>query len=160
MPVTANIIPIHHIRSDKDTHFTGALVQYAAENENLAFPSGLVGCGECVIEAIIIQSDQNLDWYVYIFGSDGFDDTDLDADYFIEYVAFATTTGLQIAAANQYYYSSTNLNIPYKDRDWDDSATTAAELHIALVNRNATAKNAGATGEIVLDFIIRPVAFT
>ena len=152
--------PIHHVRSETDTHFNTEIVQYAADNENLAFPAGLVGCGECVIEAVVIQSIQNLDWYVYIFGTDGFDNTDLDLDYFIEYVAFATSTGLQVGATAQYYYSSTNLNIPYKDLDWDSSKETAAELHIALVNRNSTAKNAGDTGDVLLDIIIRPVAFS
>ena len=37
---------------------------------------------------------------------------------------------------------------------------TAAELHIALVNLSATAKNAGDTGDILIDFVVRPVAFS
>lgn len=160
--VTSDTIPIQHIRSDKDTHFTDGIAQNAVEHENIAFPGGLIGCGECVIEAIAIQSDQNLDWDVFFWGTDGNANTDLDLDTFIEYVNFATTVGKQIGATAQFYYATTSLNIPYKDNDWDDTPpiTAAAELHISLVNRSGTAKNSGATGEVVIDVSIRPIAFT
>ena len=160
MPVTYNVIPIQHIRSDKDTHFTGAILQNAAEDESLEFPNSMVGCSECVIEAIIIQSDENLDWTIQFWGTSGYDNTDLDLDFFIEYVAFATTAGLQIGATAQYYYSTTNLNIPYKDLDFDPTGTALANIHVSLINRNAAAKTAGSSGEFTVDFIVRPISFT
>jgi len=154
MSVTRHTIAIEKIRSDKDTHFSGALAQNAIELENLSFPAdwGTVGIQECVIEGITIQADQNLEWDVFIWATDGHSDTDLDLDKFIDFTNFATTDGKQIAGAGQYYYSSpSNLSIPYRDDD------KTSELHVGLVNKSATAKNAGATGEVVVEFHVRPV---
>jgi len=132
------------VRSLKGTHFTGSLAQHAMETENF---TGL-GIDDGVITSIIVQSDQNLAWDLYIWGTDGFDDTDLDADKLFGFVTFATTDGLRIAGANQYYYTKHDLYIPFIDLDHSE------ELHVGLVNRSATAKNAGATGEVVVEFVI------
>lgn len=131
------------IVSDKDTHFTGAIAQNANEKENL---TGLES-NEITIVSIGIQSDQPLNYRLWIFETDGFDDTDLDADSFMEFVDFdLVTNNVQLGAANQYYFAITELDIDYKDLDETN------ELHIALENLSATAKNAGATGEVKLQF--------
>ena len=146
---------IQYIKSDKDTHFSGALAQNAAEVEALNFPTDWVtlGISDIIIESVSIQSDQNLEWDVMLFSTDGTTDTDLDLDTFTDFFNFATTSGKQIGAANQFYYSSpsNNLQIPYKNTQ------NRSKLHVALVNRSATGKNAGATGEFTVEFAVRPV---
>lgn len=148
-------LSIEYLRSDKDTHFTGALAQNAIEVESINFPSiwRTAGVNECIIEGLSIQSDQNLEWDVYIFTSSEFDNTDLDLDVMIDMFNFPTTAGKTIAGANQYYYPfpANNISIPYSD------AENTGKLHVGLVNRSATGKNAGATGEIVIRFALRPI---
>jgi hypothetical protein len=152
---TRSTIRAEYIVSDKDSHFTGGLAQNAGEAESINFPADwrTIGVNQCVIESITIQSDQNLEWDIYLWSGAEADNTDLDTDTFIDYFNYATTTGKQIAGANQYYYASpsNNLNIAYKDDD------NSGKLHVTLVNRSATAKNAGGTGEVKLQFIVRPV---
>ncbi|MFH1107740.1 MAG: hypothetical protein V1790_00875, partial [Planctomycetota bacterium] len=57
-----------HVRTDKDTHFTGALVTNAGELENIVLP-GAIGAGghsRARVRAISILSDQALDWEVML----------------------------------------------------------------------------------------------
>lgn len=129
------------IQSDKDTHFTNTLAQNAQETENIT----AIGCNDGIIRSVCIQSDQNLDWDVMFWGTDAFDDTDLDVAKFLGGVKFTVSQGLQIGGAGQYYYmSDNNLGIPYKDMDGTN------ELHISLINRSVTSKNAGSAGEVVV----------
>ena len=133
------------VRNLKGTQFSTSLAQNVLDTENI---TGL-GIDEGVITSIILQSDQNLAWDLYIWETDGFDDTDLDADKLIGFITFATTDGLRIAGAGQYYYAKHDLYIPYRDLDHTE------ELHLGLVNRSATGKNAGATGEFVAELVIQ-----
>ena len=151
MPEVTKIITPQLISSDKDSHFTGALAQHAIEVEDI---TGLKA-GTGMIISCMLQSDQNLDWTVYLFATDGHTDTDLDLDYCIGVIEFVQADGIQIASANQYYYSTSNSSqpfrqFPYWDKDALDTPSGAYELHVGLVNRNTTAKNAGATGEVVV----------
>lgn len=131
------------LRSDKDTHFTGAIVQNATEEENI---TGLI-TNTIRITGVAIQSDQQLDYRVILFGTDGFADTNLDLDYLESEVELDLLSyGWRIAGANQYYMAVTGLSIDYEDLD------ATKELHVALQNLSATAKNAGATGEVVVAF--------
>ena len=111
---------IEFVDTDKDVHFTGALIQNAIEVESIDFPSnwGTVGINECTIEGISIQSDQNLEWDVYIFSTSGHSDTDLDLDTFVDKFNWATTTADRIAGAGQYYYPSpdNNMRVVYYDK--------------------------------------------
>ena len=137
--------PVSFIRTAKGTHFTTEITQNNMETENI---TGLE-TNRLIIEAVTIQSDQNLQWELFLWGKDTLDETDHDADYFQCRIKFATTDGAQIGAANQYYYYKGDLKLVYMDLD------KSQELHVALVNRSATAKNAGATGEVVVEFQVR-----
>lgn len=156
-------IPIPQVViSDKDLHFTGALATNAAEEENLTglkFPTG-------VIESVTLTSDQNLDWDLYFFATDALSDTNLDTEHYLGKVRFVATDGEQIAGAGQYYYDTATCSyafrpFAYVDKDaidWYDTqsgAQSAPEIHVALVNRNATSKNAGATGEVGVRVVFR-----
>lgn len=155
MTVHRDTLALEYIVTDKDTHFTGALAQNAIEVESIDFPAdwSLLESHEIVIESIVVQSDQNLEWDIYLWSTSDYNETNLDADRFIDSFNFPTTAGKRIAGAGQYYYSapSNNIMVPYKDED------RTSKLHIGLVNRSATAKNAGATGEIVVKIAARPV---
>lgn len=133
---------LNTVRSDKDTHFTGAIAQNAKEDENL---TGLLS-NNIRITKVAIQSDQQLDYRLIFFATDQFDNTDLDVDDFTaEREMDLTAYGFQIAGANQWYMELDNLSILYTD----DDATY--ELHVSLQNLSATGKNAGATGEVVIE---------
>jgi len=146
---------VYYIDSDKDTHFTGALAQHAIESESLNFPDLFPNAGiqDVIIEGINIQSDQNLEWDVFVWSTSGYNNSDVDLAAMIDYWNFPTTSGKQIAGANQYYYPlpANRISVPYRD------ANNTSKLHVSLVNRSATGKNAGATGEVKVRFIVRPV---
>jgi len=151
---------LYYIRSDKDTHFSGALAQNAGELESLSFPAELnaMNVRELVIESITIIFEQAaLEWDVYLWSKAAATTaSNVDTDNFLAYVNFASTGGKQIAGTGSFYYSAFDLNLPYKDQDVN-AITAGSKLHVTLVNRSATAKNAGATGEVVVLFGVRPV---
>lgn len=144
---------IYYLDSDKDTHFTGVLAQNAIENESIDFPDlmGGVGVTDIIIEGISIQSDQNLEWDIILWSDDSYNTTDLDTADMVDYFNFPAASGKQIAGANQYYYPlpANYISIPYRSKD--------SKMHVGLINRSATAKNAGATGEVKVRFMIEPV---
>jgi len=136
------------IRSDKDVNFTLALITNAKEDENLTGLSSNKG----VIRRIKVQSDQNLDWDIFLWKTDTTDDVDLDIDSFCGRYKFSVIQGEQIAGANQYYYDSGPMELEYEDLDG------TFELHVSVVNRNAVAKIAGAAGELIVDVEYEPSA--
>jgi hypothetical protein len=144
----------YKVVTDKDTHFTGAIAQNASEEENVALPAALAGVnGDArgIIRAFTVLSDQNLDWQLIFCSKDIFTDTDLDIDStMLTYRFTASTDALQIGGTGPYYYFKDGLELPYVDED------KTGELHISLVNRSATGKNAGATGEVVVKIYIEP----
>ena len=158
-------IPHIVIRSDKDTHFTGALAQNAGEDEDLAHPSyagfptaghakkpDAIASSRIFIRELRVWSDQNLSWEVQFYSKDTFDDTDADVDTFLGSFTFAVADGLQVAGAGLYRYNQTKLELFYYDAD------KTGEIHMKLVNRSTTSKNAGATGEVVVEIAAEPLA--
>ena len=154
-------IPHIIIRSDKDNHFTGAIIQNADEEENLAhpsyagFPAGQIPDGisraRLYIRELRVWSDQNLSWEVQFYSSDTFENADADLDTFLGSFTFAVADGLQLAGAGLFRYSQTKLELYYFDAD------NTGEIHVKLVNRSATSKNAGATGEVVVAIAVEPM---
>lgn len=129
------------IRSDKDVHFTGAIVTNAKEDESLI---GLLS-SKIRIVGLAIQSDQQLHYRAIFWRRGTFEDADLDVDAFIsEQELDLTAIGYQIAGAGQWYAALTSLNIDYEDEDG------TGELHVSLQNLSAAAKIAGAAGEVTL----------
>lgn len=136
-----------YIDSDKDSHFTTSIAQNAIETENL---TGLSD-SNITITGVSVQADEALDFRLWLFGTDGHADTDLDDDEFIDFVDLdLATNGAQIAGAGQYYYAQTGLNIDYEDED------ASNELHLALQNLSAAAKTAGAAGEVKVKIFYTP----
>lgn len=138
--------PIQFIRSLKGTDFTAGLAQgfgTAAELPDLENNQGSVN-------SLVILSDQNLAWSLLFFATTGGADPDLDLDTYLGRIDFAAEDGVQLDAAGAYRYDASGLDIPYRDDD------ALGILHVVLMNRSATAKNAGATGEVVTVIGYRP----
>lgn len=142
------------IDSDKDSHFTGALVQDAIENESINMPSDwqTTVVNKCTIKQITIESDQQLDFDLILYSKSAYSSTDLDLDNMIDVVNFVGSAAKQIAGANQYYYSyPLDHSIEYSDN------SHTSKIHCGLINRSAVAKNAGATGEVKVRFMACPI---
>lgn len=137
---------MQHVRTDKDTHFTGTLAQNAQETENVTGLDSNAGS----IKSLAILSDQQLDWDVVFYSTDGFVNADADVDSYLGRVEFGAADGRQIAGTGLFRYDAFDLNLPYLDGDGTN------ELHVGLVNRSATAKAAGDTGEVVLRIGFQP----
>lgn len=136
----------YQIRTDKDVEFTGAIAQNAAENENIVVPWALPKL-DLTLTSITLISDQNLAWELCFWATDLFgSSSNMDLDNWIGNWPFQVTDGSQIASTGNYRYNIPDLNIPLRDDDGTQ------ELHVSLVNRSATSKNAGATGEVVVTF--------
>ena len=134
---------IYPITSDKDVHFTGEIAKNAVERESL---EGLRG-NRIRISKISIQADQRLFFEVLLYGSDDFEESDLDNDYFIGAVELNLPIyGFQ-QTTTQWRLDIENLNIDYVDLDG------TKEIHTVLRNLSPTSKNAGATGEVKLEFL-------
>ena len=147
-------ISVRQVQSDKDVQFTGAIAQNAGENED--FASGLE-LKECALVGIEVISKQNLDWEIWFSSktcATNFGNTDLDLDGYLGRCLFAVADGKQStdSGVTSYYYSK-EMASPIILRD-DTTTNTKFNLHMRLVNRNATAKNAGATGEIVVKLAV------
>lgn len=130
---------IYWLTSDKDTHFTGAIAQNAKEDENL---TGLQA-NKIVVTDVLIEADENLQFYLLFWSKDTFEDTDLDTDVLLGFVDLdVPANGFRIGGANQYYLNVTDLDLHYEDED----ATN--EFHVSLLCRSAAGKTAGAAGEV------------
>jgi len=141
--VTATFKPkFSRLRSDKDVNFTGALATNAIEQEDI---TGL-SSNKIVIRRVTIQSDQNLNYVLMFWATDGNVDTDLDLDFFLGEIEISPAMYRRIAGANQYY---ADIALPEGFQYQDDDGTR--ELHVGLLNLDATSKNAGATGEVVAE---------
>lgn len=129
-------------------HFTGAISLYANESENL---TGLLS-NKYTIKDINIQSMQPLIWLLQFYGDDGFDDTNLDTDSFLDEIELDMTEdpAFRVNNANQYKLNFSGLEMLYEDYD------RTKELHIMLQNQSATAKLAGVNGAVQIDIKMSP----
>lgn len=157
---------IVRVRTDKDVDFTGALAQNASATANLVPPMAIAAGGHCRarLHSIAIVSDQQLAWELMLFSTNSFaTSSDLDQVGFLGKWAFIEADGVQIAGAGPFLYYIDGLDIAYKCTDFDDHSTfiagakiPAGQVHLMLVNRSVTGKNAGATGEIVIQLGFEP----
>jgi hypothetical protein len=102
-----------------------------------------------------MMADQALDWELVFWNKATAEDADMDLDAFISRVAIAVADQKQLGVTGTYY-ASKELAAPIIYVD-DDAPAVEPKLHVSLVNRNATAKNAGATGEVVIVVTCEPI---
>ena len=152
MPTTVNDHPLVYIESVSTTHFTGALATDAIEIESIAFPSSIKNTNEILIEGILLKSVQNLDWNLFFFTNASVNSATIDLDTVLDFVYLPGSAARQIAGTGLYYYT-TGYSVRYKDLD------NTKKLHIGLVNRSVTSKNAGVTGGAVVLLTASPILF-
>ena len=134
---------IYGVPSNKDVHFTEALVKNAVERENL---TGLRS-DRVRISKISIQAAQQLLFEVLLYSTDDFEESDLDTDKFIASVELNLPTyGFQ-QTESQWRLDIEGLNIDYIDVD------KTKEIHAVLRNLSPTAKSVGAAGAVKLEFL-------
>jgi hypothetical protein len=127
------------VSSVSDTHYTGALVQNQAEEEE--FP-GLRGDGKGCIKAIIIKSRENLAWQLELWDAD---------DNILDRVLFdpAEATEQLISGTTWFFYATPVQNaMPFK---WAIPLTVPKEtVTVALRNMSAATKTAGDDGAVIV----------
>lgn len=134
--------------TDKDVHFTGAIVMNNHETENI---TGLLS-NRYMIRGVNIQSVQPLKYRLIFWSSSTFDNTDLDIDTYIDDIELdmSAAPAFRINNVNQYYLNVGDLAVIYEDFD------VTRTLHVSLQNESAVAKLAGAAGAVQLDIKMSP----
>lgn len=154
-----------YLRSNAATDCTGVLFQNEACNISLKL-HGQVAPGvspradEVLIRSITILSIQNLAWDINIYTKDTRNTEDIDADTFLDYVSFTAANGLQTTpnvGGTAYRYQSRDLNIRYRDMDAVEETSTTSEIHLQIVNRSTSFKEADASGKIVVIVTAEPI---
>jgi len=147
-----NFLPqVWVVRSDKDTHFTGALLTNALELEALgdAAPtsSNRTASIRSIIRRITVISVQNLAWDVMLFKAAYTPPLTVDGDLhpMVDWLSFAAADGVRVAGAGLYLYTWSGMEFPYYNTD------APGRIHVGLINRDATAKIIAAGGEIVVE---------
>jgi len=138
---------LYPVRTSSSVEFTDALITNAAENENIVLPSALSGVGgnaTNIVRAIQIVATENLAYELDFYGTDAFNSATPNLNRFLGLWAFAASDGTRVAGTGLYRYYIDGLDIPL----WDYDKT--GEMHVALVNRSAAAKTAGAGGALTV----------
>jgi hypothetical protein len=140
------------VRSDKDTHFTGALALNAMELEVIgdAAPtsSNRVPTIRSKITRITILSEQNLAWDIMLFKAAFAPPLTADCDLhpLVDWLSFTAADGVRVGAAGVFMYSWSGFSFPYYTTD------VMGRIHAGLINRDAVAKLAnGAGGAIAVE---------
>lgn len=127
----------HQLSSTEGTHYTTALSQGEAEEEE--FP-GLRGDGRGEILEISVRSNQNLDWQVELWDAD---------DNVIASHTFDSTNAIQSTIDGTVYYFST-----VSDLEWAIPMTVPKDtVTVALRNKSATAKDSSGNGGLCVIFM-------
>lgn len=139
------------VRSDPAVHFTGSLAQNAGASENLPVlnPFGYAsGPMRARIKGVIIESAENLDWEVWLFGRSTFRTNNAATESFRGRWSFAAADAARVGGVGLYTYYIDGNDIPYDDED------LTAKIHLMLVNRSAAGKSAGAAGAIMVGLAV------
>ncbi len=145
------------IVSLKGSNFTEGLAQWVASamNNRPLWPSS--GSRRFLIRAIEVLARENFGPELNFFSTAAGFTTDPATDTAIARFGFIATMGEQIGGAGLWRYYVDGLAIPYVDLDTVNTGTPPT-LHVILQNISATAKTAGAPGEIVVTVYVEPAA--
>jgi hypothetical protein len=129
------------VTSLEASHYDTALNQHAIDIEDL----GALSTPMVIVSRVIVWSDQNLDWDIAFFRNNTSqpDNSPLEDHGLFDLVSFVVADGLQIAGTGPFIYVRSNLEVRY--------FTEEQRAVIGLINRNAAAKNAGATGNVRIE---------
>lgn len=125
---------IHTVETDSAVHFTGAISQNCWETENLTLNTdGNPISNKITIKEVNIQSSANLHYVLWFFSTDGFYNSNIDMDSFVEWVDLDIPTLARRIDTNcdgtlntQYFLQISALEILLQDED------STNELHLGL----------------------------
>lgn len=132
---------VYTVSSDKDQHFTEALVKNAVERESI---TGLRS-DRVKITRVTIQSTQQLHFQLLFYRTDQFDEADIGDDQYVERIDL-NLANYGIQQTTSQWRLDVSTGIEYEDSD------KTKELHVVLKNVYPTTKIAGASGELKVDF--------
>ena len=155
------------VLSNPTTQFIEALAQNAiSANYDIPLPTR----DPCwFVRSLSIVAVQNLSYELWLFARAANLGGTIATDYFVGVWQFgplvAGDPGWTVGADPLFHYYIDGTMIPYLDRDMMSPATMVgaplgpampgpASLHVRLVNRSATGKNAGPTGALQVTFNI------
>jgi len=124
--------------------FTGAIAQNAAAFLSLDVKGLGVGSRvDCLLRSVTVVSVEDLDWELWFFTKTGVagNSADPDVNTLIGRVVLPSTA-LQIGATGLFTFYSEGLEINIFDDD------NTSKIHMALVERAAAGKTAGAAGGV------------
>ena len=132
--------------------FTGSIAQNVGVFLSLDVASLSLGFNvDARLRAIHMVAVEDLDYEVWFFRTKDAAGNSLDPDVNSALgIVTLPTTGLRIAAAGLYHFYVEDLDIPVFDTD------RTSKVHMALVNRSAGAKTAGAAGAVRLELVLEP----
>ena len=151
------------VTTDPATQFVDAIAQNAMAELTLAMPAagqlagpgfvdGGLAAGGAVrsrIKGIVIESVESLDWVVWIWGNDTFDDSNPANAKLLGFAVLPASGNKRIAAAGLYHYYLGGLDIPYNDFQ------KLGRVYLGLQPTSA-GKSAGAGGSVALTLIFEP----
>lgn len=157
------------VRTNPATQFRGAIAQNAAATLSLApggpavapvpadvgFLDDGVAASRSVrarLVALTIIAAEDLDWEVWIWGTDQFATPTLLSGQLapLARVDLSGDAGVQIGATGNFYWFAALLDGPVLDLD------QTSELHLMLVNRAAAGKSEGDAGAVQLQLHLAP----
>jgi hypothetical protein len=132
--------------------FTGTIAQNAAAFASLDVKALSLGENvDALLRAVTIVSMEDLDWELWFFTKTGTAGNSAapDTNTLIGRVVLPTTA-LQIAATGLYTFVADALQVQLYDED------RTSKIHMALVNRAAASKTAGAAGAVRVSLSVEP----
>lgn len=132
--------------------FLGAIAQNAAAFLSLDVKALSVGENvDAILKSVHIVSVEDLDWELWFFRTSGAAGNSTDPDVNSAYgVAVLPSTAVRIGAAGLYHFYLEDLDIPLLDSE------RTSKIHMALINRAAAGKTAGAAGAVRVALSIEP----
>ena len=141
------IMSLDFIETNKDIHFTEEILTNNCENEILNLE-----ISKYVINGVSIQSKQPLNYRVLFYGSNDFNNININTEKYIGSVDLDLTQEptFRINNENQYRLNSEDLKLQYKDFLYTN------KLYISLMNLSNKSKQSGTNGEIKLIIKMTP----
>ena len=103
------------------------------------------------LRAILLQSVQKLQWEVWLWGDNQYRTNGIGAQHPLGIWNFAEANAF-LGADGLYTYYVDGLDVPYAD------IGGAGQIHLMLINRDATSKLAGAGGAIQIQLTLEPTS--
>lgn len=152
------------VTTDPATQFVDAINQNAMAELILTMPpatavagpgyvDGGLAAGGAVrsrIKGVVLAAVEALDWTVWIWGNDTFDDSNPALAKLLGFVALPASGAKRVGGAGLYYYAVNGLDIPYND------FLKLGQVYLGLQPTSA-GKSAGALGSVVVQLIFEPV---